>query len=61
MAAETALAGKVMGGDRDAIIRQALELWMDDLPNDEFDLRSRINAVRSTLPESSSTTSSTTP
>jgi K(+)-stimulated pyrophosphate-energized sodium pump len=52
MIAEEELAGKVMNGDRDAIIRQALELWMDDLPNDEFDLRSKIDAVRSTLPES---------
>jgi len=51
MVAETELASKVMNGDRDAIIRQALELWMDDLPNDEFDLRSKINDVRLTLPD----------
>ena len=41
----------VMAGDRDAIIRQALELWMDDLPNDEFDLRSKIAEVHKSLPE----------
>jgi K(+)-stimulated pyrophosphate-energized sodium pump len=51
MASETALASKVMAGDRDAIIRQALELWMDDLPNDEFDLRSKIDEVHRSLPE----------
>ena len=51
VAQETDLADKVMHGDRSAIIRQALELWMDDLPNDEFDLRSKIAEVHATLPE----------
>ncbi|MGZ4785867.1 MAG: sodium-translocating pyrophosphatase [Acidimicrobiales bacterium] len=54
LATEAELASKVMAGDRDAIIRQALELWMDDLPNSEFDLRSKIDEVRNTLPESAS-------
>jgi hypothetical protein len=48
------LASKVMSGDRDAIIRQALELWMDDLPNDEFDLRSKIDEVHKSLREPAS-------
>jgi K(+)-stimulated pyrophosphate-energized sodium pump len=51
VATETELASKVMSGDRDAIIRQALELWIDDLPNDEFDLRSKIVEVHKSLPE----------
>ena len=42
----------LMHGDREAIIRQALEIWMDDLPHDEADLRSRIAEVHSTLPTS---------
>ncbi len=54
MATETELASKVMSGDRDAIIRQALELWIDDLPNDEFDLRSKIVEVHKSLPEPAS-------
>jgi len=54
LATEAELASKVMTGDRDAIIRQALELWMDDLPNDEFDLRSKIDEVHKSLPEPAS-------
>jgi hypothetical protein len=49
---DTAQASAVMDGDRDAIIRQALEIWMDDLPHDEADLRDRIAEVVSTLPSS---------
>jgi K(+)-stimulated pyrophosphate-energized sodium pump len=51
---DTAQADAVMHGDRTAIIRQALEIWMDDLPHDEADLRSRIAEVHSTLPSGES-------
>jgi K(+)-stimulated pyrophosphate-energized sodium pump len=49
-AAEVARSEAVMAGDRDAIIRQALDIWMDDLPHEEADLRSRIAEVKATLP-----------
>ena len=55
MLEDTFQASAVMGGDRDAIIRQALEIWMDDLPHDEADLRGRIAQVVSTLPTSGET------
>ena len=42
-------ADKVMHGDRNAIIRQALEIWMDDLPHDERDLRDKIAEVHGSL------------
>ena len=42
-------ADAVMHGDRNAIIRQALEIWMDDLPHDERDLRDKIAEVHSSL------------
>ena len=42
-------ADKVMHGDRNAIIRQALEIWMDDLPHDERDLRDKIAEVHGSI------------
>ena len=56
MTEDTAQASAVMHGDREAIIRQALEIWMDDLPHDEADLRSRIAEVHATLPAGESST-----
>jgi len=46
---DTAQADAVMHGDRNAIIRQALEIWMDDLPHDERDLRDKISEVHGSL------------
>jgi K(+)-stimulated pyrophosphate-energized sodium pump len=46
---DTVQADLVMHGDRNAIIRQALEIWMDDLPHDERDLRDKIAEVHGSL------------
>ncbi|HEY5154332.1 MAG TPA: sodium/proton-translocating pyrophosphatase, partial [Acidimicrobiales bacterium] len=46
---DTAQADAVMHGDRNAIIRQALEIWMDDLPHDERDLRDKIAEVHGSI------------
>ncbi len=50
-AVESESATAVMSGDRDAIIRQALGLWMEDLTGDDTDLRSKIAAVQASLPD----------
>jgi hypothetical protein len=42
-------ADAVMHGDRNAIIRQALEIWMDDLPHGERDLRDKIAEVHGSI------------
>jgi K(+)-stimulated pyrophosphate-energized sodium pump len=47
--ADTAQADAVMHGDRDAIIRQALQIWMDDLPHGDRDLRDKIAEVHSSI------------
>jgi K(+)-stimulated pyrophosphate-energized sodium pump len=49
IAADTAQAAAVMNGDRDAILAQAIEQWLDDLGHEEHDLRARLLEVKSTL------------
>jgi K(+)-stimulated pyrophosphate-energized sodium pump len=39
----------VRNGDRNAIMRQALENWIDDLGHEEHDLRDKLLAVKATL------------
>jgi len=44
----------VMAGDRNATLRQAIDLWIDDLGHEEVDLRDKLLEVRNSLPERSS-------
>jgi K(+)-stimulated pyrophosphate-energized sodium pump len=48
-AAIDADAQGVRNGDRNAIMRQALENWIDDLGHEEHDLRDKLLAVKATL------------
>jgi K(+)-stimulated pyrophosphate-energized sodium pump len=41
---------KVMAGDRNATLRQAIDLWIDDLGHDDKDLRQKLLDVRESLP-----------
>ncbi|HET8930910.1 MAG TPA: sodium-translocating pyrophosphatase [Acidimicrobiales bacterium] len=47
-------AAAVMAGDKDAILLQAVELWLGDLGREEHDLKVHLEEVRSTLAEPSS-------
>jgi K(+)-stimulated pyrophosphate-energized sodium pump len=40
----------VMAGDRNATLRQAIDLWIDDLGHDDKDLRAKLLDVRESLP-----------
>jgi K(+)-stimulated pyrophosphate-energized sodium pump len=40
----------VMSGDRNATLRQAIDLWIDDLGHEEKDLRTKLLEVRESLP-----------
>ena len=40
----------VMTGDRNATLRQAIDLWIDDLGHDDKDLRTKLLEVRESLP-----------
>jgi K(+)-stimulated pyrophosphate-energized sodium pump len=42
----------VMAGDRNATLRQAIDLWIDDLGHEEKDLRTKLLEVRESLPQS---------
>jgi K(+)-stimulated pyrophosphate-energized sodium pump len=48
-----AQAPLVMAGDRNATLRQAIDLWIDDLGVEELELRDKLLAVRDSLPEPS--------
>jgi K(+)-stimulated pyrophosphate-energized sodium pump len=41
---------KVMAGDRNATLRQAIDLWIDDLGHEDKDLRTKLLEVRESLP-----------
>ena len=53
-AADDAQAVAVMNGDRNATLRQAIDLWIDDLGHRDHELRERLIEVRSSLPEDAS-------
>ena len=40
----------VMAGDRNATLRQAIDLWIDDLGHEDKDLRTKLLEVRESLP-----------
>ncbi len=42
--------GAVMAGDRNATLRQAIDLWIDDLGHEDKDLRTKLLEVRESLP-----------
>jgi K(+)-stimulated pyrophosphate-energized sodium pump len=42
----------VMAGDRNATLRQAIDLWIDDLGHEDKDLRTKLLEVRGSLPAS---------
>jgi len=52
-AEDDALATAVMAGDRNATLRQAIDLWVDDLGHRDHELRERLLEVRASLPEGS--------
>jgi K(+)-stimulated pyrophosphate-energized sodium pump len=53
IAAEAAGGGAaVMAGDRNATLRQAIDLWIDDLGHDDKDLRTKLLEVRESLRQS---------
>jgi len=41
---------KVMAGDRNATLRQAIDLWIDDLGHEDKELRTKLLEVRESLP-----------
>ncbi len=43
---------QVMAGDRNATLRQAIDLWIDDLGHEDKDLRTKLLEVRESLPSS---------
>jgi K(+)-stimulated pyrophosphate-energized sodium pump len=45
------LAAAVREGDRDATLRMAIDQWIDDLGHGDHELRDKLLAVRSSLPE----------
>jgi K(+)-stimulated pyrophosphate-energized sodium pump len=47
-----ATGSQVMAGDRNATLRQAIDLWIDDLGHDDKDLRTKLLEVRESLPSS---------
>ena len=52
-AEDDALASAVMAGDRNATLRQAIDLWVDDLGHRDHELRERLLEVRASLPADS--------
>ena len=48
-AQDDAQAAATMRGDRNATLRQAIDLWIDDLGHEEHDLKEKLLEVRSTL------------
>ena len=46
---DAAQAKAVMSGDRDTILLQAVEMWLEELGHEEHDLRDRLEEVRGTL------------
>jgi hypothetical protein len=53
IAAEAGTGGAaVMAGDRNATLRQAIDLWIDDLGHEDKDLRTKLLEVRESLPQS---------
>jgi hypothetical protein len=38
-----------MAGDKDAILLQAVEIWLTDLGHEEHDLKQRLEEVRGSL------------
>jgi K(+)-stimulated pyrophosphate-energized sodium pump len=53
-AEDDALASAVMSGDRNATLRQAIDLWVDDLGHRDHHLRERLLEVRASLPDTDS-------
>ena len=49
LAADTAQAKLVMSGDRNAILSQAIDIWVSDLGHEDHDLRDRLLEVKSGL------------
>jgi K(+)-stimulated pyrophosphate-energized sodium pump len=50
-ATDNAQAAATMAGDRNATLRQAIDLWIADLDGDEGDLVDQLRAVRASLPQ----------
>jgi K(+)-stimulated pyrophosphate-energized sodium pump len=50
-AEDDAQAIAVMAGDRNATLRQAIDLWVDDLGHRDHELRERLIEVKSSLPQ----------
>ncbi len=50
----TASAKAVMEGDKDAILLQAVDMWLEELGRDEHDLKEHLEQVRSSLTRSGS-------
>jgi K(+)-stimulated pyrophosphate-energized sodium pump len=53
-AEDDAQAMAVMAGDQNATLRQAIDLWVDDLGHRDHELREKLMEVRSSLPEDAS-------
>ncbi len=51
-AEDDALAGAVMSGNHNATLRQAIDLWVDDLGHRDHELREKLLDVRASLPQS---------
>ncbi len=51
-AEDDALAGAVMSGNHNATLRQAIDLWVDDLGHRDHELREKLLEVRASLPQS---------
>ena len=54
-AEDDAQAVAVMAGNRNATLRQAIDLWVDDLGHRDHELRERLIEVKSSLPDSDDT------
>ena len=54
-AEDDAQAVAVMAGDRNATLRQAIDLWVDDLGHRDHQLRERLIEVKSSLPDDDDT------
>ena len=50
-AEDDAAASAVRAGDHTATLRQAIDLWVDDLGHRDHNLREKLLEVRSSLPE----------
>jgi thioredoxin-like negative regulator of GroEL len=49
LAADAAQAKLVMSGDRNAILSQAIDIWVSDLGHEDHDLRDRLLEVKNGL------------